>query len=220
MQSAEHTCIFGQTGSGKTFLAQVLFKETKGLKIFYNTAHTDYIKKLGQNFDSIDEALDAEVRSIIVNPNMENYVQDMDDLKNWAFEVGDKVGGKPWLTVFVDEAHLVAPKHGVDDMSIRTMWTMGRAKGITMIAITQRCALLNHTIITQSPNYIIFQISDFEKKYLKGYGIPLDSFESHISKKFYYVELKNNEILLHKPVKINRSKKRQRSFKNDENISE
>ena len=153
MESAEHTCIFGQTGSGKTFLAQVLFKEAKGLKIFYNTAHTPYIKKLGENFSSIDEALDAEVRSIIVNPNMENYEEDMDDLKDWAFEVGDAIGGRPWLTVFIDEAHLVAPKHGVDDLSIRTMWTMGRAKGITMVAISQRCALLNHTIITQSPNY-------------------------------------------------------------------
>lgn len=72
-----------------------------------------------------------------------------------------------WLVV--DEAQVHARK-GVPG-PIDYIATQGAGQGIRLVAITQRPAMLSHTVLTQADQVYIFMLGRFEDGYLRSYGL-------------------------------------------------
>lgn len=74
--------------------------------------------------------------------------------------------------VVLDEAQILKEK--ALDAAI-TVSTRGLAKGVRLISITQRPALVNKTIYTQAAEQYIFYLALSEKTYLKNKGLDYDA---------------------------------------------
>lgn len=185
-----HTTILGQTKSGKTTLGKVLYAALEGNRIFYNVQNDRDIYGLSDaNVSSPGELLKA----IYANKKRINYTPPPTESAEHIYGIykvlihfGQQVAKRAppnsefiWATLFVDEAHLVAPKHsGNDGLSLLT--TRGAGLGVRCVSITQRPSLLSHTVLTQSPIYFIFFVAPTEQKWFKSYGINLSPFKTFL----------------------------------------
>lgn len=82
--------------------------------------------------------------------------------------------------IFVDEAHRIAPKTPTKEQRTNyaepflRLITEGRTNGIHVLSVTQRCAMLNSTVISESSEVIIFRLfGKNDMDWITGY-IPED----------------------------------------------
>ena len=186
-----HVFIAGQNRSGKTTLAKVLFSVLVGHRIFYNIQNDREIYGLSdvtvfsprELFEAI--GLGKQRINYIPPSNSEESRAHLLQIYQMLMALGSYVAKLPqvssvkkyfWCTLFVDEAHIVAPKRSKDD-GVSLLTTRGAGLGIRVVTISQRPALLSQTILTQSPFYFIFYVSPMERKYFSSYGLNLNEYK-------------------------------------------
>jgi hypothetical protein len=81
----------------------------------------------------------------------------------------------PVYLVF-DECHLL--KDGALEMAIEAA-TRGLKRGVRCLFITQRPALCNKTLYTQSAEQVLFYLAASEKEYLRNKGLDYEECKQH-----------------------------------------
>jgi AAA+ ATPase superfamily predicted ATPase len=163
----EHRFICGITRSGKTTHAVELFKVLHGCRIFVNTqyermveAAVDKKENIVTKVKALCKLLEKYEGKIVFNPDPEvdKSVEQITDIWKVLKEVGKimtEERARVWCHLFIDEVHLFGKKLDV-------IWRMSARYGIKVVAISQRPADVSHTILTQSPIHIIYNLSPYE----------------------------------------------------------
>jgi hypothetical protein len=178
--NGQHKVVIGMTGTGKTFTTTNTLKGVKQGVFFFNTAHVPmprpFVKATGRaDMETIMEAIEGGGKI--------NFLPDTDIKKagRQLIAIINALYDRKWADfVFaIDEVHLY--KAEARDAVIRAI-TTARNYGVEMVCMTQRLALLDNTIMTQSPFKVIFFLEN-ETKYCESYGIPYTDVEGRIKAK-------------------------------------
>lgn len=177
-----HMVVNGRSSSGKTyFFREAIFARTKKRVVFFNAQRergfgpevhrwrVDLLAKPGARVNLCPPLLSSRENGNAAAVDLLARV--VDDL----IRVGDRVAkdraGRVLLCV--DEAHLYSPKGSPDD-PVQRIATNGNRYGIKLCAITQRPAKLSHTVLSQAPVHVLFDLDDYERPYLDQYAVPDD----------------------------------------------
>lgn len=175
--SNNHVFIAGITRSGKTYFAINSAAKLPGPVLFFNIQeedtptpfitvladHTDEKQLIGQlrNGRKIDlrfgDASAAQIGAV------------MHFLIHKVMTAGFSESRPVYL--IIDECHIL--RDGALEAAIQAA-TRGLKRGVRCIFITQRPALANKTLYTQSAEQYIFHCSTAEREYLKSKGIDFD----------------------------------------------
>ena len=187
-----HTTVIGRTGSGKTYGVLESLTRQKHASLFLDTVITSKPKMYDHNSVKADtkksdiELIYGALRDkcqvcLSFNRSSEDYRNDMTyNLINYLM----KFGWMDKLLVVVDEVHLYS-KHGIK--ALEQIATVGRHKGIFLVAISQRPANISNTIMTQSEKFVVFSLSGMETDYLKRYNIPAENILEKTTEQYTYV---------------------------------
>ena len=176
-QTNSHIFISGQTQSGKTFFASRALKELKRPVLFFNIQDeplngfmTVYVDKI--NTDQLLEALKyGEKVDLRFPPNYRlgkinmiiGYL--LTQLSDAGFNKD-----KP-VYVAIDECHTLA---GDGLEAAIQLATRGLSRGVRGVFITQRPALADKTLYTQSTEHYMFYLSPSESQYFKNKGFEFE----------------------------------------------
>lgn len=197
-----HICILGQTRKGKTYFAAKLFRDAKHYAIFINTQHEDYFKKsspkwlITNDFDIRDL---QKYKKLVINIELNKIESTLDQIATMVFAVGGDEKCRIWLSVFIDEAHLIATKSKMTYAYMRLI-TQGLKYGCRVISIAQRPSLLHHTVLTQSYYQFIFSISPYEFNYFSRNFLDIDAHLPHLEKKYHYLAIEGHQITEKPPI--------------------
>ena len=222
----ERTVICGKTGSGKTVFAGWLFSNVGALAIYYNTQWEVRIEQKGdaiiEDLNGFRRAFNKGYRKIVWNPNEDKDIatSELESLINTLFDMGRQINRevkdtpKPFCYLFIDEYQTYSSKKK-QNPNIDKVWTMGRRWGILGVAISQRPAEVSHTVLTQSPQHIIFFLGKYEKGYFDNYDIPIfknDEYADWISRgwgrgedkrnRYYFLVYDQVELEKYPPVEL------------------
>lgn len=173
-----HTTIFGVTGSGKTYGALHSIKHEKEAVIFFNTKH-DY-KSVPKSFLVMGpENSYIQMKRAIVRGRKINFLPSRDErirakqlvnLIRFLFDSSNTV-----VYLMIDEVHLYKDKGAYYKlMEVATTGrTFGNNSSIRAVWMSQRPALIDNSLMSQSEKFIIFRCN-LEHKYLKSYGFPVE----------------------------------------------
>lgn len=189
----EHTTVLGLTRHGKTYALKKTLSHVKEGVFFFNTQletmPPDFVEASGANsFEQIDRLL-QEGRKV-------NFLPDTDrDKRQTQLKVIIKKlydGQKRDIRFVVDEAHLFKK----DALAmVQEIATTGLRFGIKGVFISQRGALLDNTLISQSNNYIFFYLNPTDVKYFKEYGFPMEDIQEKIGgEKYIFCTYDNKNI--------------------------
>lgn len=201
-----HKFICGVTGAGKTYYARRMFEQSDRRCIFVNTTEDLEVNR-SADFVSSDQkeclkALQEGKRKVVWLPKTNRDIRLM---KDYLFRVGLKINTDEIYHVFdvyVDESH--DGWIGLQDMATR-----GRRHGVRLISISQRPALTDHTILTQSNEHIIFALGDYEKLYFERYNIPYAEHKDYLSPRvegeelhypYTYIKFRGGQAERYEPV--------------------
>lgn len=176
-----HVFICGITRSGKTYFAKKAVEQLPFPAIFFNIQE----EQLPAKFLKVDETIDADIlfKHLKAGGKVNfTFTQNCDlvDIMNIiAFIIKRLMAAgfserKP-IYVIIDEAQLLKDvgKAAAIDASTR-----GLAKGVRLICISQRPALVDKTIYTQAFEQYLFRLSTAEAAYLKNKGIDYEKCKS------------------------------------------
>lgn len=176
-QNNNHVFVSGQTRSGKTYWTARALEQLDRPVVFFNLQE----EVLPRKFVTIDqgditgpdlvESLRKGMKIDLYLPPSaagRNYVQ------GYVTDLLMKAGFSEQSPVYLafDECHLLKDR-GLD-MSIEAA-TRGLKRGVRCIFITQRPALCNKTLYTQSAEQILFYLAASEKEYLRNKGLDYEA---------------------------------------------
>jgi len=130
-----------------------------------------------------------------------NYIQSI------LFRIGSKLQdarAKPFVKLYVDEAHIFSPKYSTDD-ALQRIARQGLGHGVILNAISQRPADLNHTIITQSGTFYFFAINEWDMPYFERYGIPITTPDAiqWLRQPYHFIKYTTDgKITYYEPIRI------------------
>lgn len=175
-----HTDIFGRSSAGKTYLfREVVWRQTKKRIVFLNTQHEHGFGPWIRKWD-VRLLAQPGARVNLIGPRISAAENGNEGLKTLlarvvddCFRVGERaaVDRSGWVIIAVDESHLISPKGSPDD-PLQRIYTNGHRHGVKGVTLTQRPALLSHTVLSQAPTHVLFDLDDFELPYLRKYGVP------------------------------------------------
>ena len=169
--------VIGVKGTGKSYYAGWLFEERVtennsdfvildlkptehiGLSKLPGTRIMVYHQYMGEQIDWIN-IMEKYPRLVIekgTDCTPDRFLEECGRICKAIIEIGNRY-------VFVDEAHRIAPKTPNKQQSLKyadafiRLITEGRTKGIHVISVTQRCALLNSTVIAEASEVMIFRL--------------------------------------------------------------
>jgi hypothetical protein len=173
-------------------LAQV----PKGV-IFYNTNYEDmpdYVKIHKDNI-TFDMMLRLLHKGRKLNYMPGTYQEDKDKELRLIIKKLFEYGGfreKDSIILAVDEVHLYKAREVISEL-IRVA-TGGIRFGINGMWISQRPALIDNTLMSQSQGMIVFPCN-MEEQYFRRYNIPYEQIENELDKKgkfsYAYYDFKN-----------------------------
>lgn len=192
----KHTIVVGKTQSGKTYgTMKSLSGVNKGV-LFFNVQHvTDNM----QGFTRADNSNTWEqIEKLLKAKRKINYVPstELDEAQTEIQYIIKKLYDGSFKDIFlvVDECHLLSMDATTKKQLIRVA-TTGLRFGIYAIFISQRLALVDNTLMTQS-NKIVFYKSNLEGNYLKNYNIPDEAINDRLRKggQYSYVTYDFDEL--------------------------
>lgn len=172
-QNNNHIFICGQTRSGKTYFASRALEEIKRPVLFFNIQDEILPKKFitvehnKATGKQILEALKSGAKIDLRMPLSIEQTNIIIDFLTMQLMGAGYSEQKPVYIVF-DECHLL--DKGGRRAAIQAA-TRGLKRGVRCIFITQRPALCNKTLYTQSAEQFIFYVAASEREYLKNKGI-------------------------------------------------
>lgn len=206
----KHTVIIGSTDSGKSTFAEHLFMKNPYKSIYYDVQEERNPKSnkavlLEGGFNL--EALKRYNRIVIYAKfNSEQRKAELTNITNILFKLGKYYPRRRvWCVLFVDEAHEIAPLHE-NNNPLNFVFTKGLSYGIAGVAITQRPALLNNTVLTQAKNHFIFNINFYETPYFSKFKLPFDEIEEHIKNDYHFARWDGKQFTKYAPLNLNKSK--------------
>jgi len=200
-----HRCFFGKTSTGKTTLAKYIFWNESGKGIFYNTqlerVKGDVVKPAiqFQPHDIID------YDKIVLTPSVSipQQERELNFIQSVLFRIGQQLQdarANPFINLYVDEAHIYSGKQSPDD-PLQKIARQGLGHGVILNAISQRPADLNHTIITQSDVFYLFNVNDWELPYFDRYGIPVTDNLDWLRRPYHFIKYTSNgDTVLYRPI--------------------
>lgn len=182
----KHWCVFGRSDSGKTTLVrEKLFRPAQTRIIVLNTQSEHGFGRPAGDWDiRLLRKPGAKINFELPRPsasedNARRYNAFLAEIVDDCLEFGEKIrhdGDRTtWVYIIVDEAHLLAPKKEAKEgepRPLKLLATNGARYGVRYCAITQRPALLDHTVISQAGVKILLDLDDAEAPYLTRYKVP------------------------------------------------
>lgn len=173
-----HTFISGITRSGKTYFGSRAVEQLPYPVVFFNLQDEDLPHKfLTVCADEIDgeQLIDAIRAGVKLDLRFRSAASgaEINNVIGYACRLLMAAGfseKRPVYLVF-DECHLLTG-YGLDKAI--EVATRGLKRGCRAVFITQRPALANKTLYTQSSDQYIFYLSPSEASYLKSKGIDYD----------------------------------------------
>lgn len=173
-----HVFICGLTRSGKTYFAKNACAELKRPVLFFNVQN----ESLPGNFLTVTEAdnLEQVEKHLKAGGKIDfRFTQkcSLDAIQTiigffirWIMNSGQYNQDKP-IYIVIDEAQLLKDEglNAAIDASTR-----GLSRGVRLICISQRPALVNKTIYTQAVEHYIFRLQDGEKAYMINKGVDFE----------------------------------------------
>lgn len=195
----EHCTIVGLTQHGKTYATIKTLQQMKEPIFFFNTNHTPgldgWVEAGGHN--DIEQIIWA-----LENGHKVNFLpsEDIDQagkqLKAFVDHVYKMGRGAIKFRLVVDEVHLfwqVKSQEG-KQANIR-LATTALGRGIPCMWLSQRPAMVDNTLYTQSTKHIVFALGMNDKSYLKNNGFPVDEIvEKTGNEKYIFVEFDQKEV--------------------------
>lgn len=177
-----HVFISGITRSGKTYFGSRAVEELPYPVIFFNLQDEELPKKFITVYhDQIDgeQLLDAVRAGVKIDLRFKHnsMLAEVNNVIGYVSQLlmGGGFSEKKPVYIVYDECHLL------DAFGLKKaieVATRGLKRGCRAVFITQRPALANKTLYTQSADQYIFYLSPSEASYLKSKGIDYDKCKS------------------------------------------
>lgn len=177
-QKNNHVFVCGMTRSGKTYFSTKAMSELPCGVLFFNIQNAEMPKKFIManaeytSFEQLIKALRSGTKIDMRFPAAYNMDQ--------ILKVIGYISKKLMRAGFSEQNHIYV---GYDEcqvlekdalLAVRDVATRGLAHGIRCIFISQRPALADMTLYTQSSEHYIFRLGNGERTYFKGKGIDYD----------------------------------------------
>lgn len=178
-----HTVVFGMTRHGKTYAMKKTLNVVKEGVFFFNTQHEEMPKNFrdATGANSFEQIIDALERGQKINYlpalDKEKRQKELELIIRRLYD-----GEKRNIRFVVDESHLF--KKSALNM-LQEIATTGLRFGIKAVFITQRGALLDNTLISQSNKFVFFYTPNTDKEYFRGYGFPVEEIAEKINNEKY-----------------------------------
>jgi hypothetical protein len=178
-----HTSVIGTTGSGKSYaLNRIIYRESCGTLYF----NTNLLKKeIRPGWIVADKNVYPSqiIKALKVGKKI-NYMPDPDTFQEELIYLVDKLfkagfTEDHFFIFAIDESHLF--KKMADEKQVKIA-TSGRTFGFKGVFISQRPAEMNYTLLSQSSEFFIFDINDFDYSYLKDKKFPVDQIREELKK--------------------------------------
>lgn len=169
--AGKHITVVGATGSGKSYAVchnlpkSSIFFDIQGEKALPKDVYS--VNKSSSKQMVISMLRNGEV--LRYSPQRQTMQDECVYLIDWLFKEQRLKGS---VSIILDEIHLLMAD-AKTKRAIIELITTGRKYNIFLIAISQRLANIDNTIITQSQELYLFK-SNFEDQYFKRYGLPVD----------------------------------------------
>lgn len=172
----EHATILGLTQHGKTYGTVKTLDSMKEPILFFNTNHTPltgtkskwYDASSGHDINQIIYALKEGYKiNVLPSDEPEKMEKQLQGITNAIYQEGRNFS----FRFVIDEVHLF--KNEGKKALIR-LATTGLGRGYKCIFISQRPAMIDNTLLTQSTKHIVFAIGLNDASYLKTNGFPSD----------------------------------------------
>lgn len=189
-----HTTVVGTTQMGKTYAVHRSVEQLSNGILFFNVQQIEVSNK----FLDADGSDDSEViiaalrkgKKINFIPDRENRWKQLKAIVKVLYRAAER---QPLdIYIIVDECHL-ADRDAL--AACREIATTGIRWGIKAIYISQRPALMDNTLMTQSMRFVFFR-TGMEDKYLDGHGFPAAQINERIKAggQYAYVVWDFNEL--------------------------
>jgi len=215
----QKTTIFAQSGYGKSYAARVIIEEAKevGVSILILDPQDAYLNLPDFEYINAEDVKNIANLGVLLARTNRNTVIRLRKLSdemqpvfvNKILASYRKVARKGIQTIIIDEAHKFAPetqKTASKDI-VRGMFQEDRSYGIGAIAITQRLARMDKTILSQSNNLMLGRVSSsVDKKAMGDYlsdKSEVDKIKELEVGDFYLVGFGNKEPVV---VKVRKAK--------------
>lgn len=185
----EHVAVMGRTRHGKTFATTVSAGKHNGAVLFFNTqlernGLKDFtIFELGKHTLEQFKSLVDRGRKINWIPPTKPVNRDKQVCALVDF-IYEELGETPLLCIW-DETHLY--KREAKDQLVR-LATTGLRWNHPCVFLTQRPAMMENNLLSQSTRKIIFQLDDVDYSYLKEKGWNIDQLVNMTSDKYLFVD--------------------------------
>lgn len=191
----EHATILGTTQFGKTYATIKTLDQLNEPVLFFNTNHTSLKDTKGKWVEGGGKHTVAQIIYCLEKGYKINYLPSL-DMKGMAKQLkaiteGIYQHGKLSFRFAVDEVHLFKMmKDGKEGQeSLNKLATTGLGKGYKMVFITQRPAMIDNILYTQSTKHILFTVGKLDESYLKENGFPVEEITKKLNRqKYHFVE--------------------------------
>lgn len=188
-----HTVVLGMTRHGKTFATMQTFKNVKEGVFFFNVQQEDTPKEYMKADKNVSF---SQIDRVLKNGGKVNYIPST-DLEEMQKEIeviikGLYDGTKRNIYFIVDECHLIKKK---SLEQLQRIATTGLRFGIKGVFCSQRGALIDNTLISQSTCFIWFYNNQQDQSYWRNYGVPIDELMGKIGgEKYLFCTYDGKEI--------------------------
>lgn len=200
IETNEHATVIGLTQHGKTYGTIKTLEQMNTPILFFNTNHTPVNGKGWVDVDganSIDQILYALEKGYKLNvlPS-EDIIKAGKQLKGIVDAVYNLGRGVLKFTFVIDEVHLFWMVKSAEGKTANLrLATTALGRGINCIWLSQRPAMVDNTLYTQSTKHIIFALGLNDMSYLKANGFPIDEIVKRTkNEKYNFVEFDQKEV--------------------------
>ena len=180
-QNNNHVFVSGQTRSGKTYWTSRALEQLSRPVLFFNLQD----ETLPRKFVTINQAditgpdlVESLRKGMKIDLRLPDSMVRINDVEAYVTQKLMVAGFSESSPVYLafDDCHLLKDR-GLE-MAIQAA-TRGLKRGVRCLFITQRPALCNKTLYTQSAEQVLFYIAASEKEYLRNKGLDYEECKQH-----------------------------------------
>lgn len=194
----EHATVIGLTQHGKTYGTIKTLNQLSGGVLFFNTQHTPvgkgWVEASGSH--TPDQIIEAVKKGYKVN-----FLPSEKGLEYMSVELGaitNKIYEQGRLDFYfaIDEVHLFKlTKDKKGHNALIRLATTGLGRGFKCMFLSQRPAMVDNTLYTQSTKHIIFALGLSDYNYLKNLGFPDTEIREKLNgEKYKFVEFDQKDV--------------------------
>jgi len=196
----EHATVIGLTQHGKTYGTIKTLERMDEAILFFNTNHTSglnntWVEAAGGN--TVDQVIYGLQHGYKINFLPSDDIKKAGkQLKAIVDEMYNLGRGAIKCRIVVDEVHLFwMMKSEEGKQANLRLATTGLGRGLTCMWLSQRPAMVDNTLYTQSTKHIIFALGLNDMSYLKNIGFPVEEIKGRTGQeKYKYCEFDQKEV--------------------------